>query len=182
VRVSLDLRGSEIETVGMGFSTPVSNPVAAVSAAPTNRVEAPPAGTIRQFGQRDAQGMQPRSYLNENFTFETFVEGKSNQLALAAACQVAVNPGGGYNPLFIYGGVGLGKTHLMQAVGNALKEANPGAKVLYLHSERFVADMVKALQLNAISEFKRYSFSPRRIDPRKSFSIPSIPCWNRGNK
>lgn len=97
-----------------------------------------------------------RSSLNPTFTFQSFVEGKSNQLALAAARQVAENPGEGYNPLFIYGGVGLGKTHLMQAVGNELKRTNPNARVLYLHSERFVADMVKALQLNAINDFKRY--------------------------
>jgi len=77
-------------------------------------------------------------------------------LGLAAASQVAENPGGSYNPLFIYGGVGLGKTHLMHAVGNALVQRKPGARVVYLHSERFVADMVKALQLNAINEFKRY--------------------------
>jgi chromosomal replication initiator protein len=96
------------------------------------------------------------NYLNMGSTFDTFVEGKSNQLGLAAARQVAENPGGAYNPLFIYGGVGLGKTHLMQAVGNALVAKNPNAKVVYLHSERFVADMVKALQLNAINDFKRY--------------------------
>jgi chromosomal replication initiator protein len=96
------------------------------------------------------------NYLNTSSTFATFVEGKSNQLGLAAARQVAENPGGAYNPLFIYGGVGLGKTHLMQAVGNALVAKNPNAKVVYLHSERFVADMVKALQLNAINDFKRY--------------------------
>jgi chromosomal replication initiator protein len=95
-------------------------------------------------------------HLVENYTFDTFVEGKSNQLALAAARQVAENPGESYNPLFLYGGVGLGKTHLMHAVGNALKVHNPAAKVVYLHSERFVADMVKALQLNAITDFKRY--------------------------
>lgn len=89
-------------------------------------------------------------------TFESFVEGKSNQLARAAAMQVAENPGGSYNPLFLYGGVGLGKTHLMHAVGNALRQKKPNAKVVYLHSERFVADMVKALQLNAINDFKRY--------------------------
>jgi len=94
--------------------------------------------------------------LSENFLFESFVEGKSNQLALAAARQVAHNPGGAYNPLFIYGGVGLGKTHLMHAVGNELIACRPGARVVYLHSERFVADMVKALQLNAINEFKKY--------------------------
>ena len=95
-------------------------------------------------------------HLFENYTFDSFVEGKSNQLALAAAQQVAENPGRSYNPLFLYGGVGLGKTHLMHAVGNALKRQNPAAKVVYLHSERFVADMVKALQLNAITDFKRY--------------------------
>jgi chromosomal replication initiator protein len=101
-------------------------------------------------------GYHVENHLNDNFLFETFVEGKSNQLALAAARQVAQNPGGSYNPLFIYGGVGLGKTHLMHAVGNALIASKPGARVVYLHSERFVADMVKALQLNAINEFKRY--------------------------
>ena len=95
-------------------------------------------------------------HLFENYTFNSFVEGKSNQLALAAAQQVAENPGNSYNPLFLYGGVGLGKTHLMHAVGNALKARRPDAKVVYLHSERFVADMVKALQLNAITDFKRY--------------------------
>jgi chromosomal replication initiator protein len=97
-----------------------------------------------------------QQHLFENYTFSSFVEGKSNQLALAAAQQVAENPGNSYNPLFLYGGVGLGKTHLMHAVGNALKKQNPAAKIVYLHSERFVADMVKALQLNAITEFKRY--------------------------
>lgn len=101
-------------------------------------------------------GLKHSNYLNASSTFATFVEGKSNQLGLAAARQVAENPGGAYNPLFIYGGVGLGKTHLMQAVGNALVAKNPNAKVVYLHSERFVADMVKALQLNAINDFKRY--------------------------
>jgi len=100
--------------------------------------------------------IQHQSSLNKRFTFETFVEGKSNQLAHAAAQQVSQNAGGSYNPLFIYGGVGLGKTHLMHAVGNYIQSQNPNAKVVYLHSERFVADMVKALQLNAINEFKRY--------------------------
>jgi len=97
-----------------------------------------------------------QSFLNETFTFDTFVEGKSNQLARAASMQVAENPGGAYNPLFLYGGVGLGKTHLMHAIGNEIVRRNPRAKVAYLRSERFVADMVKALQLNAINEFKRY--------------------------
>ena len=96
------------------------------------------------------------SYLNKKFVFDSFVEGKSNQLPRAAAIQVAESPGEAYNPLFIYGGVGLGKTHLMHAVGNEILKNNPEAKVLYLHSERFVADMVKALQTNTINEFKRF--------------------------
>ena len=96
------------------------------------------------------------TFLNQQFTFDTFVEGKSNQLAKAASSQVAENPGGSYNPLFLYGGVGLGKTHLMHAVGNEIVRRNPAAKVAYLRSERFVADMVKALQLNAINDFKRF--------------------------
>lgn len=103
-----------------------------------------------------AGSLQHQHNLVDNYTFDNFVEGKSNQLALAAARQVAENPGESYNPLFLYGGVGLGKTHLMHAVGNALRHEKPGAKIVYLHSERFVADMVKALQLNAISDFKRY--------------------------
>tara|TARA_R110002110_G_scaffold205066_7_gene417048 strand:+ start:182089 stop:183549 length:1461 start_codon:yes stop_codon:yes gene_type:complete len=100
--------------------------------------------------------LQHQGNLVDHYTFDNFVEGKSNQLALAAARQVAENPGDSYNPLFLYGGVGLGKTHIMHAVGNALRQQNPQAKVIYLHSERFVADMVKALQLNAITDFKRY--------------------------
>ncbi len=94
--------------------------------------------------------------LNSSFNFDNFVEGKSNQLARAAALQVAQNPGTAYNPLLLYGGVGLGKTHLMHAVGNIILEKNPSAKVIYLHAERFVADMVKALQRNLMNEFKRF--------------------------
>ncbi|HET6726276.1 MAG TPA: chromosomal replication initiator protein DnaA, partial [Gammaproteobacteria bacterium] len=93
--------------------------------------------------------------INPAYTFKTFVEGKSNHFAKAAARQVAENPGGAYNPLFVYGGVGLGKTHLMHSVGNKLKEHRPNARIAYVHSERFVGDMVKALQHNTINEFKR---------------------------
>ena len=96
-----------------------------------------------------------QSRLNSSFTFDAFVEGKSNQLAKAAAIQVSENLGNSYNPLFIYGGVGLGKTHLMQAVGNAVMTKQPGARVSYVHSERFVGDMVRGLQHNTISDFKR---------------------------
>jgi chromosomal replication initiator protein len=94
------------------------------------------------------------SRINAEFTFDSFVEGKSNQLAKAAAIQVAGNPGKAYNPLFIYGGVGLGKTHLMHAVANKLKERNSESRLAYVHSERFVGDMVKALQHNTINDFK----------------------------
>ena len=100
--------------------------------------------------------LRHRGALNVENTFDNFVEGKSNQLARAAAIQVAENPGYAYNPLFIYGGVGLGKTHLMHAIGNYLVAKKPDAKVVYLHSETFVATMVTALQLNAINEFKRF--------------------------
>lgn len=94
--------------------------------------------------------------LNPDFTFDNHVEGKSNQLARAAATQVGENPGSAYNPLFIYGGVGLGKTHLMQAAGNLMIERNPEARITYVHSERFVGDMVKAIRHNAINDFKKY--------------------------
>ncbi len=108
----------------------------------------------------DSSPVQPelsyRSNLNPKHNFDNFVEGKSNQLARAAARQVADNPGGAYNPLFLYGGTGLGKTHLLQAVGNGIMARKANARVVYMHSERFVQDMVKALQNNAIEEFKRY--------------------------
>jgi chromosomal replication initiator protein len=93
--------------------------------------------------------------LDPHYTFETFVEGKSNQLGKAAAMQVAMNPGRAYNPLLLYGGTGLGKTHLMHAAGNLLMQNNPGAKVLYLRSEQFVSGMVKALQQKNMDDFKR---------------------------
>ncbi|WP_299316041.1 chromosomal replication initiator protein DnaA [uncultured Halomonas sp.] len=131
------------------------------SAADEREVEAlREEGEVRRpGGERQVQvegSLKHSSGLNPNFTFETFVEGKSNQLARAASRQVSENPGGAYNPLFLYGGVGLGKTHLMHAVGNALAGRRENARVVYLHSERFVADMVKALQLNAINDFKRF--------------------------
>lgn len=123
------------------------------------------ATTIQQTSNKDVSAAdisQPKSQrrhannLNPKFLFSTFVEGKSNQLARAASMQTAENPGKAYNPLFIYGGVGLGKTHLMHAIGHALLKKKPGANIAYLHSERFVADMVRALQHNAINEFKRH--------------------------
>jgi chromosomal replication initiator protein len=127
-----------------------AEPVNAPEVAPLD--EAPVQTRTRGASRGKSQG----TGLLPAFTFETFVEGKSNQLARAASMQVAENPGGAYNPLFIYGGVGLGKTHLVQAIGNAIARGTPSAKVVYLHSERFVADMVNALQHNAINDFKRF--------------------------
>jgi chromosomal replication initiator protein len=127
--------------------------------ASANTVSAPAQAAPYQAAAKAAAVPDQRTYqsnLNLNFTFDNFVEGKSNQLAKAACSQVASNPAVAYNPLFLYGGVGLGKTHLMHAIGNQIIKDNPNAKVLYLHSERFVADMVKALQTNSMNEFKRY--------------------------
>ncbi len=145
-------RNPEITPVGREASSALKPPAVDVR----HSVAALPNQSNRS-GHADIEGgIKHNSSLNSNFTFESFVQGKSNQLGVAAARQVSENPGGSYNPLFIYGGVGLGKTHLMHAVGNALLERDPHKKVIYLHSERFVADMVKALQLNAINDFKRY--------------------------
>ena len=101
-------------------------------------------------------GSVQKSNLIENFTFDSFVEGKSNHIALAASRQIGDGLKNSYNPLFIYGGVGLGKTHLMHAVGNEILQKDPSKKVAYVHSEKFVSDMVKSLQLGAINEFKQY--------------------------
>jgi chromosomal replication initiator protein len=112
------------------------------------------AATAIRGGRKLAPAAVLGSRINPEFTFDAFVEGKSNQLAKAAAIQVAGNPGRAYNPLFIYGGVGLGKTHLMHAVANKIKERNSEARLAYVHSERFVGDMVRALQHNTINDFK----------------------------
>ena len=114
---------------------------------------APTTPTLARSDER-SKGIVIGGRLNRDYVFETFVVGKSNQLAKAAAQQVGENPGNAYNPLFIYGGVGLGKTHLMHAVGHAILAKNPEARIAYVHSERFVSDMVKALQHNQMNEFK----------------------------
>jgi chromosomal replication initiator protein len=101
-------------------------------------------------------GVPKKNNLIDNFTFETFVEGKSNHIALAASRQIGGGLKNSYNPLFIYGGVGLGKTHLMHAVGNEILKQDPNKKIAYVHSEKFVSDMVKSLQLGAINEFKQH--------------------------
>ncbi len=124
--------------------------------APAATPARPPAPAGHGGPKRGQDTQRVRTGLRPTFTFDSFVEGKSNQLARAASRQVAENPGAAYNPLFLYGGVGLGKTHLMHAIGNAIATSRQDATVVYLHSERFVADMVNALQHNAINEFKRF--------------------------
>jgi chromosomal replication initiator protein len=113
------------------------------------------AGPLSAGGHGNSRS-KPETNLNGDFTFDTFVEGKSNELAKAAASQVAGNERTSYNPLLLYGGVGLGKTHLMHAVGNGILERNPNAKVVYLHSQKFVQDMVKALQQGTMQDFMHY--------------------------
>jgi chromosomal replication initiator protein len=103
--------------------------------------------------------IQERSRLNRGFSFDSFVTGKANQLARAAAIQVAENPGTSYNPLFVYGGVGLGKTHLVQAIGNQLADRRPDARIRYCHAEQYVTDVVRAYQQKSFDEFKRYYHS-----------------------
>jgi chromosomal replication initiator protein len=142
--------GSVVVQIGSREFGGDPEPVDAPKAAPLAKT--PEQARTRGVSRGNSQG----TGLMPAFTFETFVEGKSNQLARAASMQVAENPGGAYNPLFIYGGVGLGKTHLVQAIGNTIARGTPSAKVVYLHSERFVADMVNALQHNAINDFKRF--------------------------
>lgn len=121
----------------------------------SRREDVPPAPEAAAPAVRRRETQVVGSRFNPDFTFASFVEGKSNQLARAAAVQVGENPGKAYNPLFIYGGVGLGKTHLMHAAGNLMRQRNPAARIAYVHSERFVSDMVRALQHNTIAEFKQ---------------------------
>ncbi len=139
-----------LEIGSNSYEAPREAEPARPQAAPVNRFDT-------SFSRRgDRADVEHIRNLRPDFTFETFVEGKSNQLAKAASIQVGENPGVAYNPLFIYGGVGLGKTHLMQAIGNLIIQRDPKARVVYVHSERFVGDMVRAFQHNAINEFKRY--------------------------
>lgn len=126
----------------------------ALRAAEAPATEAEP--QAREATTRSTGRSAARNDLNPTFTFDTFVEGKSNEMAKAAALQVAENAGQSYNPLLLYGGVGLGKTHLMQAVGNCIVAREPGATVVYLHSQRFVQDMVKALQQGTMQDFMNY--------------------------
>lgn len=142
-------------------------PAAPAAAAPAARAaaqpSAPPAQAATPPGaaaaSAAADALHDRSRLNVELTFDNFVTGKANQLARAAALQVAENPGVSYNPLFLYGGVGLGKTHLIHAIGNSLLTTGKGARVRYVHADQYVSDVVKAYQRKAFDEFKRYYHS-----------------------
>jgi chromosomal replication initiator protein len=133
----------------MAFSVEVGQRLQPV-AAPAEVAPSPGAPRARRADPAQVIGVR----LNPESTFDSFVEGKSNHFAKAAALQVAENPGKAYNPLFIYGGVGLGKTHLMQAIGHVIRERDPQARIAYVHSERFVSDMVTAIKHNTMNEFK----------------------------
>jgi chromosomal replication initiator protein len=129
--------------------------------APSN-----PEHDLGQSNQEDETSTEERSFeiedhskLNPSLTFETFVTGKANQLARAASIQVAHNPGTSYNPMFLYGGVGLGKTHLIHAIGNHLLKEKPNARIRYIHAEQYVSDVVRAYQQKAFDRFKRYYHS-----------------------
>ena len=160
----VEICGDEAPELRFDGSKPILNaqaatmPAVAEASAPVNAQHT----TEKQQPKAEKKAVEPapksgyKSNIKENYTFDSFVEGKSNQLAKAAATQVADNPGSAFNPVFIYGGTGLGKTHLLHAVGNGIMANKPDAKIVYMHSERFVQDMVKALQNNAIEEFKRY--------------------------
>ncbi len=161
--LALRLQVGSAQKATPSTASPISPTRSTTTAAPSVAVvpvrpvaPAPPAAKPRESSASEPQ-YDTTSYetpINRRNNFAHFIEGKSNQVARAASLQVAVNPGLGYNPLFIYGGVGLGKTHLMQAVGNAILENNPQARVVYLHSERYVQQMLGAIQQNAMAQFK----------------------------
>lgn len=130
---------------------PVETAIAAVPA----KTIAKPARPVSQRTSSKPVKNEKSTGLNDSFLFDNYVTGRANQLARAAAIQVAGNPGQAYNPLFIYGGVGLGKTHLLQAIGNELKKIKPDANIRYLHAERYVSDVVKAYENKAFDEFKQ---------------------------
>ena len=159
VHLHLELSASSVERPKLSAAkVAASNTTHSTS---TNS-QAPPAASSTEDNATDAtlSGLiDSRSRLNVELTFDNFVTGKANQLARAAALQVAENPGISYNPLFLYGGVGLGKTHLIHAIGNAMVAAGRGVRVRYVHADQYVSDVVKAYQRKAFDEFKRYYHS-----------------------
>jgi len=147
---------------GARAGAPAGPPATAepAAAAPAPAAPRAPASAPAGAAAPDAAtAVYERSRLNTDLTFENFVTGKANQLARAAALQVAENPGTSYNPLFLYGGVGLGKTHLIHAIGNGMVAAGTGARVRYVHADQYVSDVVKAYQRKAFDDFKRYYHS-----------------------
>ncbi|MFJ3462628.1 chromosomal replication initiator protein DnaA [Achromobacter spanius] len=141
-------------------AAPPSGAAPPVTVTVTTAPPAPATTVAAQAVNADAANIvYERSRLNTDLTFENFVTGKANQLARAAALQVAENPGTSYNPLFLYGGVGLGKTHLIHAIGNAMVAAGTGVRVRYVHADQYVSDVVKAYQRKAFDDFKRYYHS-----------------------
>jgi chromosomal replication initiator protein len=153
----LDSAGAPKIELEVGSSRSVTEVVLGTAPAPRPRTDTVPVAVQVSPAATDAPALQHRSNLITSYTFDNFVEGKSNRMAFAAAQQASENPGTqGYNPLLFYGGVGLGKTHLMHAVGNAILRSKPNARVVYLHSERFVQDMVSALRNKTIDQFKRF--------------------------
>ena len=138
---------------------PEASPVANAAIAAASPGALAPAFPTPAASAAPVISVDEKSRLNTELTFENFVTGKANQLARAAAIQVAENPGTSYNPLFLYGGVGLGKTHLIHAIGNAIVAAGNGARVRYVHADQYVSDVVKAYQRKAFDEFKRYYHS-----------------------
>jgi chromosomal replication initiator protein len=148
-----------------GSASPGNAPIAQ-SLGQTQSADLPPADYLQtasevDLGESSAFELEDHSKLNPMLTFETFVTGKANQLARAASIQVAHNPGTSYNPMFLYGGVGLGKTHLIHAIGNHLLKENPNARIRYIHAEQYVSDVVRAYQQKAFDRFKRYYHSLR---------------------
>lgn len=154
----------QIEALGQEFfSTPVSINLAVADATPdlavATEVSDQVPSTLAPATVKSARSGDPeyeKTRLNSEFTFDTLVTGRANDLARAAALQVAMNPGVSYNPLFIYGGVGLGKTHLIHAIGNSIYAANPDLEVRYVHAEDYFSDVVRAFQQNSREAFKRY--------------------------
>ncbi len=158
VQVSFELASSQ--HAGAGRAGGVAMPRPPVASATQEAPAAPaPAPQPTPVAAAVTDGVHDRSRLNPELRFDNFVTGKANQLARAAALQVAENPGVSYNPLFLYGGVGLGKTHLIHAVGNALLANGTGVRVRYVHADQYVSDVVKAYQRKAFDEFKRYYHS-----------------------
>ena len=146
-----------------GTTTRISVTYTPVARKSVNAVEIPATATLPPARNNQTLPASAPSFektrLNRDHSFDAFVTGKANQLARAAANQVAENPGTSYNPLFLYGGVGLGKTHLVQAIGNKLFQARPDARIRYIHAEQYVTDVVRAYQKKTFDEFKRYYHS-----------------------